>query len=729
MLALRALGDDTLPLGEGQLAVLAHVDEHDVARLPRALEQLLGQRVLHVRLDGTTQRAGAVDRVGALLGQQVLSGVRELDGHALPDEAVPQLAHHEVHDAANLVLRERLEHHDLVHTVEELRAEKALELAHRATLDLLVGELAGPCAKAHRAGLGDFARAHVGRHDDDGVGEVNLAALAVREPALVKDLQQEVEDVRVGLLDLVEEHHGVRTAPHGLGELAALVVAHVSGRGAHELAHGELLHELAHVKGDERLLGAKEELGETLGQLGLAHARRAQEDERAAGATRVLERRAAAADGARHGAHGLVLADDALVQHALAAQELGGLGLGEVGDRHARDGGDHVGDGVGVDGHHVLVEALVPGVLELAPLGHELLLAVTELGGLLELLGIGRLLLVGSDAGQLLVDLGDLGRQHHVVHARAGARLVDDVDGLVRQEAVLDVAVGQRDGGLERGVGVVHVVVLLVTILQAMDDGQRVGDAGLVDVHRLEAALERGVLLDVLAVLVGRRGADDLDLAARQGRLEDAGGVDGALRRARADDGVDLVDEEDDVAGLLHLGDDPLETVLELAAVLGAGHERGHVKRPDLLVAQHVGHGARRDELGQALDDGRLAHARVAQDEWVVLLAARQHLHDALHLAVAADHGVELALGGKRGEVAAVLLEHGGVVRGGRLLAGRANRHAVRPDANLPHLWRRVGGLVLVDELVHGVAHRVAGDAQAAERLHGHAVALAHDAQ
>ena len=40
---------------------------------------------------------------------------------------------------------------------------------------------------------------------------------------------------------------------------------------------------------------------------------------------------------------------------------------------------------------------------------------------------------------------------------------------------------------------------------------------GLADVDRLEAALERGVLLDVLAVLVERGGADAAQLAAGEG--------------------------------------------------------------------------------------------------------------------------------------------------------------------------------------------------------------------
>ena len=49
----------------------------------------------------------------------------------------------------------------------------------------------------------------------------------------------------------------------------------------------------------------------------------------------------------------------------------------------------------------------------------------------------------------------------------------------------------------------------------------------------LEAALERGVLLDVLTVLGEGRRADALQLAAREGGLEDVRRVDRALRRVR----------------------------------------------------------------------------------------------------------------------------------------------------------------------------------------------------
>ena len=93
------------------------------------------------------------------------------------------------------------------------------------------------------------------------------------------------------------------------------------------------------------------------------------------------------------------------------------------------------------------------------------------------------------------------------------------------------------------------LVVRLVALLQPAQDRDGVLDARLADEHLLEAALERGVLLDVLAVLVERRRADHAQLAAREHRLEHVARVHGGVAgRAGADDGVQLVDERDDLA-------------------------------------------------------------------------------------------------------------------------------------------------------------------------------------
>ena len=184
----------------------------------------------------------------------------------------------------------------------------------------------------------------------------------------------------------------------------------------------------------------------------------------------------------------------------------------------------------------------------------------------------------------------------------------------------------------------------------------------LLDLDRLEPALERGVLLEVLAVLVARGGADRLQLTAREHGLEDAGGVDRALGGAGADQRVQLVDEQHDVAAGLDLLQHLLQALLEVAAVARTGHERTQVERVDLLALERLGNLAPDDVLGEALDDGGLADAGLADQHRVVLGAAAQHLHDALDLLLAPDHRVELAVARELGEVATELVEHHGTL-------------------------------------------------------------------
>ncbi len=93
---------------------------------------------------------------------------------------------------------------------------------------------------------------------------------------------------------------------------------------------------------------------------------------------------------------------------------------------------------------------------------------------------------------------------------------VHQVDRLVGQEPVGDVARREHRRGDERRVLELHAVVNLVAFAQAAQDADRVLDGRLADEHRLEPALERGVLLDVLPILVERGRADAC--AARRAR-------------------------------------------------------------------------------------------------------------------------------------------------------------------------------------------------------------------
>ena len=193
-----------------------------------------------------------------------------------------------------------------------------------------------PDAEADRRVALQLLGADVAGHDDDRVAEVDPAALRIGQVAVLQDLEEDVEDLRVRLLDLVEQDHAVALAAHRLGQLAALVEADVAGRRADEPRHVVALHELAHVDLDERVLAAEHELGERPRQLGLADPGGPHEDERADRPLRVLEPGPRAPDGAADRVDRLLLADDAAVEGVLHVEQPLLLLLADADDRDAR---------------------------------------------------------------------------------------------------------------------------------------------------------------------------------------------------------------------------------------------------------------------------------------------------------------------------------------------------------------------------------------------------------
>ena len=190
-----------------------------------------------------------------------------------------------------------------------------------------------------------------------------------------------------------------------------------------------------------------------------------------------------------------------------------------------------------------------------------------------------------------------------------------------------------------------------------------------------------------------------------------------------------LIDKQDDVVGLGCLLDHVLEALLELTAILGARNETRQVERPDILVHEVLGHVAGGDLLGQTLDDGRLAHAGIAQDERVVLGAARKNFHHTLDFLFAADHRIEFAVARLLRKVGRELLKCIGtapLLLGG-IRAAKERQARTGTTSTGASEWTLLI-LVLGGEFLDSLFDGGGRHAQAHEDVHGHAVALFDDA-
>ena len=316
--------------------------------------------------------------------------------------------------------------------------------------------------------------------------------------------------------------------------------------------------------------------------------------------------------------------------------------------------------------------------------------------------------------------------------ASASASLIEDVNCLVWQEAILDVAARKRNGSLDGSLGVVDVVVLLVAVLKTVDDRNGVIVVWLADVDRLETPLKCSVLLDMFTILFCRSCTNDLDFSTRQRRLQDGRGVDGAFCGTCANDGMNLINEKDVILGFLQLSNNLLHAVLKLTAILGSCYQTCQVKCPDLLSTQDVRNVARSNELSQALNNSSLTNAGIAQDKWVILLATCKNLHDTLNLAVTTNNGVKLFICGKLSKVAAKLLQHRSVVVCVRTHLTSAYRHAKDAALNARLCHTRTSRCIiwsLGNQLIDGVSYRVARDTHGTQGIHSATIALGYNAQ
>ena len=503
---------------------------------------------------------------------------------------------------------------------------------------------------------------------------------------MVHHLQQHVEDVRVRLLDLVEQQYRVRLLGNGLGQQTALVKTDVARRRADQAAHGMALHVLRHVEADQ--LDAHD-VGQLLGGLGLADTRGAGEEKAANRLVVLAQAGARHLDGGREHVEGLVLAEHHALEVAFQGLELAAVIIGDVGGRNAGD------------------------------LRHDFL----DLG-----LGDGFLALVGGQ------------------DALGGARLVDDVDRLVGQMPVIDVLGAQLGRGLQGGHGVLDAVVLFKARLEPFEDLDRFLHRRLDHIDLLEAPRQGRVLLENTAVFGEGGRANALELARAQRRLEQVGRVQRTARsRTGTDQGVDFVDEQDAVGLVFQRFQHALEALLKVAAVFGAGQQGAHVERIHVRLGQDFRHVFLRDAPGQALGNGGFTHAGLTHQQRVVLAAAAENLDHALDFVVTADQRIDLAVPGELVQVLRVLLQRRGffvllaalfVLRGALAGLGRLGRVALL-DAVRDEVHDVQARDALLVQVIHGMRvffaedgdqHIGAGDflLAVAGGLHMHDGALDH---
>ena len=148
----------------------------------------------------------------------------------------------------------------------------------------------------------------------------------------------------MGFFHFVKKHDRIRLPADCLRQLAAFLIAYISGRRPNQAGYGIFLHILAHVKAYHIILIVKKAGSQRFGQLSLAHARGAEEKEGTNRLTGILDAGFGADNRLRNLGHAFLLPNDTPVELFIQMEGLITLTLCKLGHRDARPAGDNFGN-------------------------------------------------------------------------------------------------------------------------------------------------------------------------------------------------------------------------------------------------------------------------------------------------------------------------------------------------------------------------------------------------
>ena len=508
---------------------------------------------------------------------------------------------------------------------------------------------------------------HVGGHDHNGIAEADPAAGGIRQHSLFHDLQQNPQHLRVCLFQFIEQHQAVGTAADGLGQLAALLIAHITGRGTDEPGHGLLFHIFRHIQPEHGLPGTENLLGQHPTQLGFSYAGGAGEEQTGNGPPRIPDAGITPPDCLSHSGNRLALADDFCRQQTLQLQQPLPLSGGETPYGDSRALGYHPGNvrSVYVPAAHAGLCQMLHFVPKLCrPL--ELPLPDGSLQSFFQFLPGG----AAPAAVQLL-------------QPSPGGSLVQQINGLVRQIQVGQVSGGQPHRLPDGIVGDAQMVMPLQPRPQSLENGQGGLLAGLLHRNRPEPAFQRRVLFDILPVFLPGGGSQHLQLSPTQGGLENVRRVNGALGGSRSHNGVHFIHKENHVSAAADFRQHIPKPFLEFAPVFRPRHQGGHIQAHQPLFFQLRRHAAGGHPLSQPLGNGGFAHPRLPHQSRVILAFPAQDADDRVNFPFPADHRIHRC--GFRHQILTELLQQSQT----RFLLLRSRQHTLLPAQILHRLVKQ----------------------------------------
>src|SRR5680860_86670 len=188
-------------------------------------------------------------------------------------------------------------------------------------------------------------------------------------------------------------------------------------------------------------------------------------------------------------------------------------------------------------------------------------------------------------------------------------------------------------------------MVLFKVRLQPFEYLVGILNTGLIHINLLEAPGQRTVFLENTPEFLIRRGTDATDLTRTQHWLEQVRGIhNSAGSGSRTDNGMDLVNKQNCMLFFFQISEQPLETFLEIATVLGSGKQSAEIQRVHHTIGNDIRYLAINNALGQPFCNGCFTHTSFTNQQRIILAPAHENLHHSLNLVLTTDQRINAAL-------------------------------------------------------------------------------------
>ena len=154
-------------------------------------------------LNVSLERTGTEQRIGTVFDDGGFCTFGNAEIQAVCLQTLCKVRNKQVNNAVHIRIRKGVEEHDFIQPVDKF----GTEFCAQQLVQQLLGFGRYPAVLCHAAQ--DQIAADVARQNDDRILKVNGAALSVRNSAVVKHLEQNVQNVRMRLFNFIKQNEPI----------------------------------------------------------------------------------------------------------------------------------------------------------------------------------------------------------------------------------------------------------------------------------------------------------------------------------------------------------------------------------------------------------------------------------------------------------------------------------------------------------------------------------------